>query len=586
MDNGPAGIQAEIPRMAGDPEPVEKLPSAELRIGPWRVERSLNQLRRDAETVRLEPKVMDVLVYLAARPGQVIGRESLLEAVWPDVVVGDDALTHAIIKLRKALGDAAHEPAFIETIAKRGYRLIAPVSSGSAPPLAPAEPTPVDVPPRVGRRALTLVSVAVLVVACVGVGVGAALLVDRRSSLPAPETLSGLVPDWSQLAGGPTIVVRPFGVLGDDPQQALLARGLAADLTIDLASMPGLTVLGGPGPVREGGDPSGAPVARYVVSGTVQREAGRLRVNVGLTDATSGQQVWSERFERAAGDLFAIQDDVTARILAVLPVKVGEADRRRAAQRYTRSVEAFELFHRGELAFWAWQPEQNGIAREMYQRAIALDPAFGRAYAALAMTYALDHRFQWVEDPDRALAKAFELAQTARQLGPESPETLFAVAWVHAQRREHAEALRLLQTAVQLNPSYANAYSVMGFSLIHMGRPGEAVAFLRAAMRLAVHPGYHHYVALGKAYFHLGDMVQAHTHLEGALARNPANVEAHLYMAASLARAGKRDDAAWHAAEIRALRPDFKVAKWLETYPLADRAQREQLRTELEKLGL
>ena len=98
-----------------------------LRVGDWIVDPELNEVRRNGDSTRLEPKALEVLAYLARRPGAVVGREDLLSAVWPGVVVGDDALTQAIIKLRKALGDDAHRPKYIETISKRGYRLIAPV---------------------------------------------------------------------------------------------------------------------------------------------------------------------------------------------------------------------------------------------------------------------------------------------------------------------------------------------------------------------------------------------------------------------------------------------------------------------------
>jgi DNA-binding winged helix-turn-helix (wHTH) protein/TolB-like protein/Tfp pilus assembly protein PilF len=559
--------------MAGDSDPAAKQPPEELRVGPWRVEPAANEVRRDGQVVRLEPKAMELLAYLAARRGEVVGREALLAAIWPGVVVGDDALTQAIIKLRKALGDTAREPLFIETIAKRGYRLIAPVSSADAP--AAADPAP-----RARRRVLPSAAAAVLVLACAGVA--AAILAERWRSPPTIESLAGIAPDWSQIGAGPTLAVRPFEVLGDNPQQAMLARGLAADLVTDLGRVPGLTVLGGPEPQTAG--ESAALAARYVVSGTVQRDGERLRLNIGVTDAAEGRLLWSERFERPARDLFFIQDDLAARIVAALPVKLMEADRKRAAQRYTRSVEAFELFHQAEVAFWAWQREQNEIARELYRRAIAIDPAFGRAYGSLAMTYALEHRLLWTKDPDRTMAQALQLAGTALQLGPETPETLFAVAWVHMQAREYPEALRLGGKALRLNPSYSNAYTLTAFSLMGMGRPREALPYLQAALRLSPHPAGQLYVGLGKAYFYLREYAEARAHFESALARNPANTEAHLFMAATLAALGDPEGAAFHVAEVRLLQPDLGLADWIESYPHADRAERAQLRAELRKV--
>src|SRR5262245_24316441 len=121
--------------------PARNPASLELRIGDWRVSPTTNQLARGGETVRLEPKVMEVLAFLAEQPGQVVSRDARLGALWPGMVVGDDALTQVVIKLRKALGDTARSPAYIETISKRGYRLVAPVDKVTAPAAEPLAET-------------------------------------------------------------------------------------------------------------------------------------------------------------------------------------------------------------------------------------------------------------------------------------------------------------------------------------------------------------------------------------------------------------------------------------------------------------
>src|SRR5258706_10743541 len=117
-----------------DPPPA--LDSGRLRVRDWTVGPALNQLLAAGKTVKLEPKAMAALIYLANRPGQVVSREGLLSAVWPGVVVGDDSLTQVVIKLRKALGDAPERPTYIQTVTKRGYRLVAPVlrAAGTAAP--------------------------------------------------------------------------------------------------------------------------------------------------------------------------------------------------------------------------------------------------------------------------------------------------------------------------------------------------------------------------------------------------------------------------------------------------------------------
>ncbi len=359
----------------------------------------------------------------------------------------------------------------------------------------------------------------------------------------------------------------------------LLAQGLAADLVTDLSKVSGLWVislapLGGQAGAETATD---APPIRYVVSGSVQRVDERLRLHVYLTDAETGRQLWSERFDRALTDLFAIQEELGPKILQTLPAKVSEAELRRVAQRDTRNLEAYEYFQRGQSALLVRQRAENETAREMFRRAIALDAAFARAYAGLALTYAADFRNQWTGDGAAALDRAFEMARTAHQINPDIPETYWVLAFVHVERRQHEQALQYLETAVRLYPSFADGYALMGGINTYIGRPADTVPLLRTAMRLNPQAGDLYFLLLGRAYLFLGDLEQARVNLEHALSRNPVNLEAHIYMAALYVMAGDKAAAAWEAEEIRALQPGFSSRGWLETYPMTDVAQRTKL---------
>src|ERR1044071_2401080 len=310
-------------------------------IGDWSVEPALDVLRRGAATVRLEPKTMELLVALASRPGEVVSREELLSAVWPGVVVGDEALSQAVTKLRKALGDDVRAPTYIETISKRGYRLIAPVTPPAAAPAAEADAPPSQVRSH-PRPFLIVVLFAVL-------ALGSYLWHGRQpASLLGKETQidSGL----ERISKLPTVTVTPFDSLSDDPAQVYLARGITADLATDLSRLAGLRVIGASRVSSPAPDASKQPSGRYLVSGSVQRASDHLKVNVRLTDSTTGQQLWSERYERALGDLFAVQDEIVARLVAALPVKLSEAERRRLARRYTSNIDAYDHFLRGQAA--------------------------------------------------------------------------------------------------------------------------------------------------------------------------------------------------------------------------------------------
>jgi DNA-binding winged helix-turn-helix (wHTH) protein/TolB-like protein/Tfp pilus assembly protein PilF len=541
----------------------------QLQIGDWKVEPALNEMSAAGRTVKLEPKAMAVLAYLADRPGQVVSREALLSAIWPGVVVSDDALTQVVIKLRKALGDAAEKPAYIQTISKKGYRLLAPVRRPDEPP-APRKPK---------RRVLCLA----------GAGLAAAILAGLTlwwiQDKPAQMATLDLE---AMRAAQPTVTIRPFEALGEDPEAVLLARGLTADLVTDLSKVVGLSVIG----IALLGEPAGGRVpadpesSRYLVSGTVQRVEDRVRLHVHLADAQTGKQLWSERFDRPLASFFAVQEELGPKILQILPAKVSEAELRRMAQRHTSNLEAYKYFQRGQAALLVRRKAENETAREMFKRAIALDASFARAYAALALTYAADYRNQWTVNGSAALERAFELARSAHEMNPDIRETYFVLAFVHLERREHAQVLRYLETAVQLYPSFADAYAFMGGVKTYMGRPAEAVPLVRTAMRLNPGGSYLYFLILGRAYLALGDLEQTRVNLEHALNRNPEDLETNIYMAVLHLAAGDKGAAAWKADEIRVLQPGFSSRHWLETHPLTDPAQKRKLVQAFAELGL
>lgn len=544
-----------------------------LEVGHWRVEPTLNRISAHGETVKLESKAMSVLVHLADRAGQVVSRDELLSAVWPGVVVGDDSLTQVVIKLRKALGDVADNPAFIETIPKRGYRLIAPVTRS-----APTASAPVG--PRSKSRRLPWIAAAVtatLLLASAAAWWASERVDDasRASLVSAPEAAR---------AAQPTVAIRPFEALGNDPQAELLAQGITADLATDLSKVFGISVIGD-APRAGPETPATAPPSRYLVSGSVQRVDKRLRLHIRLTDAETGKQLWSERFDREPRDFLAVQDEIGPKILQSLPAKVSEAEMRRVARRHTRNLEAYEYFQRGQSALLVRQKADNETARENFRRAIALDATFARAYAGLALTHAADYRNRWDANGAAALDRAFELARTAHQIDPEIAETYWVLAFVHMERRQHEQALRYLETAVRLFPSYADGYALMGGIETYVGRPARTVPLLRTAMRLSPQASYLYFLLLGRAYLFIGDLEQARVNLEQALSRNPVNLETRVYMAALQVMAGDKTAAAWEAEEIRALQPGFSIRGWLETEPMTDAAQKAALVRALGELG-
>lgn len=523
-----------------------------LRIGQWWADPTTNELRQaGGEAVRIEPKAMEVLMALAVRSGEVVSRERLLAEVWGGVVVGDEALTQCIIKLRRALGDSPKAPAYIETISKRGYRLIAAVGAEAAPR------------PRPKRRWRIAAAAAVLAIA--------AALAYYLSAPERPRPAAGIAEPL-------TVTVMPFEALGPGQEHDYLARGIGSDLMTDLSRLPGLQLISP--------SVSNAMVATYVVTGSVQRDGARVRVNVRLMNPRSGEQIWTERYDRPFGDLFALQSEITRSVAERLPGRITEAERQRLAKRYTHDPQAYDYFLRGQALFLVRRTQDNQEARALFGKALELDPRFSRAYAALAMTYAMDYRYQSSAEASAPLKRALELAETARQIDAGIPEVYWALGFVHAQSRRHDEALKSLRKAVELNPSYADAYALMGGIHTYLGQPAKSIPLLRAALRLNPDGGHLYYLLIGRAHLFENDVEQALFNLRQAHARNPDNLECRLFLIAALMARGEGGEGEWEAEQIRTLEPGFSALAWLETYPLTSASHQKKLLALLAKAGL
>ncbi|MGE5089811.1 MAG: winged helix-turn-helix domain-containing protein [Candidatus Levyibacteriota bacterium] len=572
-------------------ETSDELARPRAQIGDWFADPGSNELIRGSERVRIEPKAMDVLMLLVARGGRVVTREELFATVWPGVVVGDEALTQTINKLRKALGDRSRSPSYIETIAKRGYRLIAPVRRGEAVDAVPAgaDPAVSDQPPAghgppgqrtSGQRRYARSVGGMIAVLVMAVAAAVYFFHPIPGAPPAPDTRAqgGTHPQ-----GWVTVSVAPFVSLSADRKQDYLARGISDDLIAALSRVSDLRV------IRESSASAGGPAAqaaRYRILGSVQRESGTLRIIVHLVDSNTHAELWSERFERPFGDLFAIQDEMAVKLAELLPAKISDVERRRLAKRYTTSLEAYDDFLRGEASFLVRQREANEAARALYRKALDLDPKFARAYAGLAMTYAMAPRLNESADPSPDLDRALKLAETAQQIDPDLPEVYWALGFVHAQSRRHDEAIASLQKLIELDPSFADAYALLGGIYTYIGQPARSIPLLRTAMRLNPDGGYLYFLLLGRAYLFEDDTEQALVNLRAAAIRNPVDVETHVYLAAASVAAGERSAAAWEAEEIRRLQPGFSTRQWLETYPMTSARQTRRLQTLLADLAL
>jgi tetratricopeptide (TPR) repeat protein len=254
----------------------------------------------------------------------------------------------------------------------------------------------------------------------------------------------------------------------------------------------------------------------------------------------------------------------------------------------SRDPEAARAFQQAQSALQLRRAESNASARQLYASAVRRDPDFARAYAGLAMTYALEHQHGWGADNDdgASLRRASELATQAVKLQPGLPEAHWTQAYVEVLQRRHAEALEELDEALRLDPGYADALALEGAIRVYVGEPARAVGLVQQAQSLKRDSTSLYLLLLGRAHYFLGDTERARQYVAQSLLRNPQNVEARLYMAAAEHDAGHEEAAQWQVTEILQLDPGLRADDWLANYPLVDPASRERLRRALVAIGL
>ncbi len=446
-------------------------------------------------------------------------------------------------------------------------------------------------PPRAGAKARRPRRYALTTAVAVAVGlfivVGAtAWFAPRFLETGAEKTATLPFPDK------PSIAVLPFSNLSGDVKDEYFTDGMTNDLITELSRLSDLLVIasnsvftykGRPVKVQEVSRDLGV---RYVLEGSVQRASDRLRINAQLIDASTGHHLWAERFDRKLEDVFALQDEITQKIVTALSVKLTEEEHKRLAQRHTSSIEAYDYFLQAQALLNLRTRRENERARTLYQRAIELDATFARAYGGLALTHVADIREGWSTGPDETKKQALLLAQKAVALDDVLPEPHFVLGNVHLWRKEHGQAMVAIRRSLVLRPSYADAYSVLGAVQNYAGAPTESVALLHKAMRLNPTASYVYFQVLGQAHYLLGEYHEALLALTTAIDRNPAHFGTRLLLAATYVRLGQLDDAGWLVDQILADDLQFNLDHWVQSQVYADPAPLAGYIADLRKAGL
>lgn len=414
----------------------------------------------EGKAVNLRSQTAEVLSLLASRPGEIVSKDALMQAVWPDTFVTDDSLTQCIADIRRALGDDRH--VIVETLPKRGYRLNAdPSDAAGSTAIAGVEPSQVRSP----RRGFILAAI-VLVAAAIGAYYGADIW------RAAPVRSSDM----------PRIAVLPFEDFSTGADSRYLSDAVAEGIITELARSKTYTAIARnssfryrdqPVNIRQIGEELGVD---YLLEGSQQKIGDRLKVTAQLLNAHDGSHVWANTYNREIGDLFVVQEE----IIRTLADRVGRRIQRPLPKSTAAQVSAlhYHLMAIAEMRSSAFTAAGNQLVRRLSLKAIEADPNAQFGYIGLAWSYRHDVTFGWHEqehDRDEALKRAAEYADKAILLAPDDAEAHHVRARIHTEAGEIEQALARFDQAIALNPSNSSLLHGSTDPLLYIGRIDEAI---------------------------------------------------------------------------------------------------------------
>lgn len=461
------------------------------------------ELRRGRDLIHIAPQALDVLAFLIHHRERVVSKDDLIAAVWEGRVVSDSALTSRVNAVRAAVGDSGENQRLIKTLPRRGFRFVGQVTDEDTP--------------------------------------------------AAPPTLSELaaVPPLA-LPDRPSIAVLPFTNMSGDPEQAYFAEGIAEEIITALSRCGGLFVIarnssfsyrGRTADVQQVGRELGV---RYVLEGSVRRAGARLRFTGQLADAASGAQIWAERFDGDAAEVFAMQDLITERVVAAIEPRLQLAEIERLKHKTSPNLNAYDLLLQAQALEFEYTEEGMASALTCLECAIAIDPSYAPALAFAAYCFAERRQQGWARNVVAETAQGLRLANRALEVNKDDANVLWMAAFaVRVLGADPKRSKELVMRSLQLNPNSAMALMQAGWAEAFLGNGIGALEHLAMAERLSPRDPRAWYMAAvaALANFVLGDFEQAAACASKALAYSPRFAPSLRVLAASQANLGRMNEA-------------------------------------------
>jgi TolB-like protein len=529
----------------------------DFRFADFEIDVARHELRRAGAVVHIEPQVFDLIVHLVKFRERIVSKDELIEAIWQGRIISEAALSSRISAARRALGDSGNDQSLIRTLHKRGFRFVGDVEEISAPAAVPA-----------GEAAARPAQ-------------DAPHLVPSAEPLPLPDK--------------PSIAVLPFQNMSRDPDQEYFADGLTEDIITGLSRQRWFFVIARnssftfKGQTVDVRDVAAQLGVRYVLEGSVRKADNRVRVTGQLIDAANGNHLWAERYDRELADIFALQDEITSRVIGSVGPQILVAEAARVRRKPPQSIDAWDLVMQAVPHMWRMSVQEHGRAQELLQQAIDLDPNYAHAHALLGWTYVtmfnLDTRRPISEFSNKALAAGAR----AVMLDDDEPWAHLVVGLGHARQRRSQLAFRHLTKSVELNPSFALGHAGLGYALGVGGQPESGLQALEEALRLsprdpflAVYAPTVRYMSL----FALQRYEEAIAVCRSTVALHPHHAGAWRLMTVSLGLLGKIDEAKEALVRTLTMQPDLSSAHVANDTVFSDPADRERFLEGLRKAGL
>ena len=401
---------------------------------------------------------------------------------------------------------------------------------------------------------------------------------EKSATIPLPEK--------------PSIAVLPFVNMSGDSSQEYFGDGITEQIITGLSKIPHLLVIarnstftykGQPVKVQQVGRELGV---RYVLEGSVQKAGGRVRITAQLIDATTGHHLWADNYDRDMQNIFALQDEITLKIMSAMRIKLTEGEQARMWEGSTTNIQAFDKASQGIEYMNRLTNQDNAQARQLFKEAIEHDPKYAEAYTGLAATHLMDAEFGWSNSPQKSMELAIRLVKKTLALNDSIDFAYGLLGNIYLYNRQYQKAIAAGKRAIALNPNGAHAHAWLGHILCVAGRPEEGLALLKKAFRLNPIPPSWYFNHLAMAYRMTERYEDAIDVSKQALHLNSDDLSAHLSLAITYGLLDRKSEAHEAAAEILRIDPNFSIEYFVKTGPIKDPADRERLISALRKAGL